>query len=250
MMIPGRLLGTGATAEVFEYGGDALKLYSAGIPRHAADREAAILDLLGKAGIAAPRGRGVIEHQGRWGLAMTRAPGRPFAEAMLSEPASVASHLEALVEMHIAVHSCPAPGLRSYEDRLADHIGWAERLTYGHRERLLAHLAAMPKGDRLCHGDFHPFNVLGTPGDAVIIDWVDATAGLPMADLARTYVLLRAVAPELAEAYVERYLAVAGDGRQAIDEWLPLVAAGRLGEKIDQSEVEPLLLLVRRDNQH
>lgn len=240
---PGAVVGTGATADVLAFGVDVLKLYHAGVSRDAADHEGAILDALEAAGIAAPRSRGVIAHDGRWGLVMTRAGGRPFAEAMLAEPAVVPAYVDALVALQLSLHAVSVPGLRSYAARLGEHIGWAGRLPPAQREHLLERLARMPVADRLCHGDFHPFNVLGVPGDAVIIDWVDATAGPPLADLARTYVLLHQVAPAIATAHVERYLATSGADRAEMEAWLPLVAAGRLAENAGPDEIAGLLAL-------
>jgi thiamine kinase-like enzyme len=40
---------------------------------------------------------------------------------------------------------------------------------------LLDGLAALPSiDDRLCHGDFHPFNILGQLGKATVVDWLNA----------------------------------------------------------------------------
>jgi aminoglycoside phosphotransferase (APT) family kinase protein len=55
----------------------------------------------------------------------------------------------------------------------------------------LKNLDALPDGDRLCHGDFHPGNVLLARDGPAVIDWTDATRGDPAADLARTRLLLR-----------------------------------------------------------
>ena len=51
-------------------------------------------------------------------------------------------------------------------------------------------LNALPDGDFLCHGDFHPDNVMMTPGDPVLIDWPGAKKEIPAADSARTLVVL------------------------------------------------------------
>jgi Phosphotransferase enzyme family len=37
--------------------------------------------------------------------------------------------------------------------------------------------ANMPDDDRLCHGDFHPLNVLGEASQPFVIDWPDACRG-------------------------------------------------------------------------
>ena len=57
------------------------------------------------------------------------------------------------------------------------------------RRRVLAALDTFPTGDRICHGDFHPGNILMTVRGEVVIDWIDVTRGNPLADLARTTIL-------------------------------------------------------------
>ena len=52
-------------------------------------------------------------------------------------------------------------------------------------------LDSLPDGDRLCHGDFHPGNILRTDGEPVIIDWPNVTAGDPTADYVRTDLMMR-----------------------------------------------------------
>jgi hypothetical protein len=54
-------------------------------------------------------------------------------------------------------------------------------------------LDALPRQDRLLHLDFHLFNVLVEDGQlSGVIDWENAMAGPPHADLARTRAILRA----------------------------------------------------------
>jgi aminoglycoside phosphotransferase (APT) family kinase protein len=43
----------------------------------------------------------------------------------------------------------------------------------------------------LCHGDLHPGNVLVDRDGPVVIDWFDAAVGSPVADVARTSLLIR-----------------------------------------------------------
>jgi hypothetical protein len=236
----GPLIATGNVAEVFAYGDDVLKLYKPGIGPASAEREASILAWLAGTGLPVPRGKGLVQHEGRFGLVMTRLAGVPFAEPMLAAGPPDPAWFEALVGLHRRVNMVPGAGMTLLVERLAERIGGAP-LDDGVRAGLLRRLKAMPVGDRLCHGDFHPFNVLGTPADATVIDWLDATCGEPAADLCRTYVLMRPWAPEFAEAYVEAY----GLPRAAVMAWLPFVAAGRLAENIpaaDRAMLEPMAL--------
>ena len=100
----------------------------------------------------------------------------------------------------------------------------------------------MPDGDCLCHGDYHPYNIMGPPGREVVIDWLVACRGEPAADACRSYVLLRPAAPELASAYLDAYAQVGGKSRAAILGWLPFVAAARLAEGVP--EVDELMKMV------
>jgi Phosphotransferase enzyme family len=52
-------------------------------------------------------------------------------------------------------------------------------------------LKNMPDDDRLCHGDFHPLNVLGEASQPFVIDWPDACRGDPTGDVCRSYLLLK-----------------------------------------------------------
>ena len=112
------------------------------------------------------------------------------------------------------------------------------------RRRLLDAIPGLPDGDRLCHGDFHPYNIMGVGEAARIVDWVDAGAADPAADVCRTFVLIGAVDQRIAEGYADAYCAATGLDRTAVYAWLPVVAAARLAEKVPE-EADRLLALAR-----
>jgi hypothetical protein len=117
------------------------------------------------------------------------------------------------------------------------------------------------EGNSLCHGDFHPANVILSPKGPVIIDWADASSGDPLADVARTVVLLR-FGP-LAEpdpvrrtlfrtlgflflgAYLRHYKRLTGGNEARLMKWLTVSAAARLGHGITE-ERAALMTFVRR----
>jgi hypothetical protein len=88
----------------------------------------------------------------------------------------------------------------------------------------------MPDGDHLCHGDFHPRDVLGEASQPIVIDWPNACCGDPAADVCCSYLILKLHADEVAESYLDAYCQVARVRRQIILDWLPYIAAARLAE--------------------
>ena len=244
----GELLGSGKEAEVYAFGGNVLKLQRPHASKASAFREAAILALVEELRLPAPRVIAVGQTGGRWGIEMTRAPGPPFAEKMM-EPGGFAALLPDVIALHQLIHGAPGAGLMSLKARLGVRLqflgGHPARLDEHLRRRLIAALAAMPDGDRVCHGDFHPFNIMGEPGSAVIVDWLDAACGDPAADVCRTYLLIGTVDETAATAYVDAYAAATAMSTADIYRWLPFVAAARLAENVPE-ETARLLALANR----
>jgi Ser/Thr protein kinase RdoA (MazF antagonist) len=239
----GALLGEGKVAEVFEYGGGrVLKLYRAGQPKSEAVREAEVLGVVARGGLRAPRAYEVGELDGRWGVVMDRVAGRPFAEPMLADPAAAAPYFAAMARLQVDLHGASGAGLAPLKARLEGKIGRVPGLADLVRQRLRDRLQALPDGDRVLHGDVHPYNILGTLEDAVIVDWLDATAGPPAADVCRSWLLMQTVSLELAEACLGAYLAIAPIERATVFSWLPVLAAARLTESVPE-ETDALMAM-------
>jgi aminoglycoside phosphotransferase (APT) family kinase protein len=243
VIAPGALLGAGKEAEVLAYGDAAIKLYRRPEAKLSAFREAAILAQIEPLGLPVPRLGGVVAIGERWGVVMDRVSGPPLAEALLAAgPDAVASGIERMVDLQRRTHAAPGLGLVRLRDRLAGKLATAPDLEAADRARLLRRLDELPDGDRLCHGDFHPFNLMGDPDALTIVDWPDATSGPPAADACRSYLLMRIAAPVLAEAYLSVYAKAAGMARDPILAWLPILAAARLSEGVPE-ETPALLAL-------
>jgi aminoglycoside phosphotransferase (APT) family kinase protein len=240
----GEAIGRGKEAEVYAFGSRVLKLYREGV-KGSAFREAGILAALEAAGVPAPRVFGVEEHEGRWGVLMERISGAVWAQAMLAGDAAAKPYIEAMASLQAGLHVHTVPALPTLGARLRSNIGRTPLLGEPVRRRLLAGLAEMPGGDRLCHGDFHPWNILGSLEAPMVIDWLDASLGVPAADACRSYVLMAAARPHLAEAYADAYAALANIGRGEIDDWLPFVAAARLAEGVPK-ETDALVAMAEQ----
>ena len=244
----GRRLGSGKEAEVFELGETVIKLYKTGVPKRAVFREAAALAQAEALGLPVPSVGGVREIDGRWGVVMGRVDGRSFADVIVAQPADKMAHLKEMALLHRRIHACEGVFFGSLKARLEADIHRAAALSGVQRRRVLEVLAGLPDGNRLCHGDFHPWNVLGLPSRPSVIDWIAASRGSPAADVCRSYVLIRPIAREIASSYVEAYTQISGERVEDIFKWLSVVAAARLAEDVPD-EVDGLMAMLESGTQ-
>jgi hypothetical protein len=236
----GRLLAAGNVAEVFEWGSRVVKLYRSPARKPTAFREAAIHAAVEAMALPVPAVWGVQQVGGRWGIVFDRINEGSFAERMREHPRVISECLETLARLHARIHAHPARRLGSLKSRLATNIAGTEVLDEPRKQILLGRLVDMPEGDRLCHGDFHPINVLGQNSLPMVIDWPDACCGDPAADVCRSYLLLRLHAQDMAEPYFDAYCNITSMPRASILDWLPYVAAARLAEDVPDDFVRLL----------
>lgn len=185
-------IGQGDKSEVFLLpDGRVLKLF---FPRHAAlaPDERGIADVLAEAGVLAPRVVGSLEVDGRPGLVFGNLPaGRTLSREVRTRPWKIRSAARRLAELHAAVHERSTCGLASQRDRLVQEIRTGAGVPEAAREAALRRLDALPDGDTVCHNDIHMLNVIVHSAGSMIIDWVLATRGNPLADVAGALLQLR-----------------------------------------------------------
>jgi RIO-like serine/threonine protein kinase len=239
----GRVIGSGKEADVFDYGREVLKLYKSDVPKRSAFREAAILAIVEAFEVPAPRALGVRQIAERWGIVMSRVEGPSFAEVISVRPTVMPDYMKELVRLQLAIHRHSSPLLPDQKARLIGNIRKATILGAARQGMLLNRLAEMPNGDRLCHGDFHPFNVMGAPDSAHVVDWLDATRGEPVADACRSYLLMRGLDASWASRYIDTYATEGGLSPDDILGWLPIIAGARLAEDVP-AETEALMAIV------
>lgn len=229
----GPLIGSGNAAEVFACGAHAAKLYRSPAAKAAAFREGAALAIARSFGLPVPAVHAVKAFGARWAVIMDRVAGPAFAAAAQAERTRTPDYLAAMVTLHRRIHAVAGGHFPGLKIRLGTNItAVGDALGATRRQRLLERLARLSDGDRLCHGDFHPWNIMGDIGSETVVDWLDATCGPPAADVCRSFVLIAPHEPELAAAYVEAYGRGAGVEPAAIFAWLPVTAAARLAENV------------------
>jgi aminoglycoside phosphotransferase (APT) family kinase protein len=247
----GPKVGDGREAEVFMWGDDAVvKLYRPGFAGYRA--ESAALATLDGCGLA-PQLLEVVDYAGRPGLVLQRLDGSDMLNLLQSQPWRMLGLARALAGAHRVVHGVHAPaGLPDLRQLLATRIDDAV-LTPQLRTFAMRVLDGLPAGDQLCHGDYHPGNVLVAADRTSVIDWTNASRGVPEADVARTALLLRYADPlpgtpplrrglmaagrsVFARAYMRAYGGGSPRPPGRLDSWTVVNAAARLAEGIEAEQ--------------
>jgi aminoglycoside phosphotransferase (APT) family kinase protein len=253
-------IGQGREAEILESGdGRVLRLLWSAQREPWLDREEAALRAASAGGAPVPVVYERTSVDGRPGLVMERLDGSDLLTRLGTRPWTVLSAGRMLGRLQARLHEVRAPAelpalkdnVRELLERRADRV--PQEFAAEARERL----AELPDGDRLCHGDFHPANVLLTSAGPRVIDWAGASRGDPIADVCRTHLIIElGKVPAHAPPVVRRldrvgrslllrsYLRAYGrPDRELIDRWKRLLLIARLAEDID-AERTPLLALL------
>lgn len=166
---------------------------------------------------------------GRLAIVMDYVDGKSLATLIEENPKKRGAYLERLIDIQLSMHKLTAPDLNKQRDKFTRKIAMSG-LDATTRYELQLRLDAMPKHNKLCHGDFNPSNVIITADDkACVIDWSHATIGNASADTARTYLLfMLAGDTKTAEEYVNMFCKKSDTAKQYIDRWLPIVAASQM----------------------
>ena len=200
-------------------------------------------------GVKSPAVFEMVQIDGRHGLIYERVQGESMLEVFRRQPWNVNRLGGLLAELHVRMHERVSDtGLPAQRSRLEYKIKNADALPDSVKSSLLGALQAQPDSDRVCHGDFHPANILLEGSDAAIIDWVDATRGNPLADVARTTIILlgaakssqiknpflKALVAMFHSTYLKHYFRLRPRGMDEYRRWLPIVAGARLNENIPE----------------
>ncbi len=241
------LVGKGFTSDVYAWGeGRVLKVFHAWVPAATVKREFRLARAVYAAGIPTPAVFDLVEIKGRLGIVFERVDGPSMLTYTQARPWTLFRVVRQLAELQAQIHGCPAPlEIPTQRDWIAHGIAAAPDSSTAEKEAALRCLAGLPDGTALCHGDFHPENVILSARGPVVIDWTSATRGDPLGDVACTsrliqnaglppwtprymHILLQCSRTFLHRAYLQRSLELHAGTRQQIAAWqAPLAVAAK-----------------------
>lgn len=197
--------------------------------------EAAVITQLEKAGLPLARSHGVTTIDGRCGVVLDRVDGHSLLRVVTdSEDRGVDELADRFASLQLTINSAVVAGLPDLTVRLKSEIGQSG-LAPALVTELTELLNRLDDGTRgVCHYDFHPDNVIVTAAGWIVIDWLGVATGPPVADLARTLLLVaQNTHPRLLE-FSRRFrthsLRKRGLVESTCEAWIRVAAGARLAE--------------------
>ncbi len=202
-----------------------------------------------EAGVPAPAVYDILEIEGRRGLLYERMTGPTMLNHVLSSPHQLLRCARSMARLQYDIHGFTTTMLPRQKEKLEHAIMDASGILPNKVDAILSVLDSMPEGESICHGDFHPDNVVITEKGCRALDWNGACVGHPLCDVARTSLMfqspfdpldlpaIRAFPARVArmlwnKVYIKEYCRLSNAKPGDIQKWQLPVAAARLREQI------------------
>lgn len=243
-MILGNPIARGNTAEIYLSNNKIIKVYNDYLPDSESINEANKQKYAYSCGLPVPKIIEVTKINGKQAIIMEYVGGETLGELMLKDKEQAEYYLNISVNIQLEVHSIIPEAIESMHDKLYRQIETVNKLDNRQKSYLLKKLESFTYESRLCHGDFHLFNLIMTDNQVVIIDWVDSSAGDIRADVYRTYLLYSQFSTELADMYLRLYCENSGLLKSEVFQWAPIIAGARLSERVSSENSERLMEII------
>lgn len=245
----GNPVAIGNTAKIYRFENNIVKLFKEYLPHTESLYEANKLEFAYLCGLDVPKIIDVTKINGRQAILMEYIEGETIGDLLTNNMELAEHYLNICANVQMKIHNIVVKSdiLESMSEKLKRQILSGKDLSELQKNSLLKSLDSMTFESRLCHGDFHPFNLIMRNDKVTIIDWVDASAGDIRADVYRTYLLISQLSIELAKMYLNYYCKKSGIPQDEIILWAPIIASARLSEHVSTENKDRLKKII---NQH
>ncbi|NMO97026.1 phosphotransferase [Paenibacillus lemnae] len=239
----GELTGVGNTAKVYEWRkNEVVKVF---YDHESAKHEARNAEIISGLELRTPQYNGLIEIEGQLGIIYEKITGPTMLKQMDSSCDCLSNNARLMARLQFQMNTLDASALQPLQARLTYHIQGIQEFPELQKHSILDTMNLLQNDSFLCHYDFHPDNIIMSPGGPVIIDWLNALAGCPEADVTRTSMMLASssLPPEVPgwlndreardyfhKEYLSEYLALSGLDSKVLEQWMVPTLAARIHE--------------------
>lgn len=243
-MISRKMIGAGNTAVVYEWEeGKVLKLFNHGYPYEAVTREYDNAMAINGMDFAKPRAYEMITYEGKNGILYDKIEGQSLLDWVL-KTGNLQQCAECMAKTHKTIINNEISNVPDYKVFLKHHIQKV-LLTKEKQQEAFSFIDKLEDGNTVCHGDFHPGNILISKGNAFVIDFMNICHGNFLYDIARTVFLieytpvpekshnknmLQHTKKDLADLYLEQMNVT----KDRLHDYLSVISIARKGEYPDE----------------
>ncbi len=236
----GNVIGVGNTASVYEWEeGKVLKLFNQGYPEDAVENEYNNAIAIRDMNFLKPKAYEMITYEDKKGIVYDRVEGESLLDWVMKTH-DLQEGSKYMANLHNAIGQNKSNNVPNYKDFLKYHIP-NNLLTSDKQKEILQRIDKLPNGNSLCHGDFHPGNILISGGRAYAIDFMNICHGNFLYDIARTVFLVEYTPVSskandkdlilyLKKSLTELYLKRMNVTRDMIQDYLTVIIVIRKGE--------------------
>ena len=236
----GKLIGAGHTASIYEWGAEkVVKLFQQGYPEDAVKREFHNAMVIRDMDFLKPKAYELVDIGCQNGIIYDRIDGESLLD-WLMKTGDLQACAYYMAELHKRIIQNKAEDIPDYKHFLSYHLN-AASAPDPEKKELLQKLGRLPEGNTLCHGDFHPGNIMISDGRLYVIDFMNICRGSCLYDIARTVFLVEYTpVPEEADnkelllhykkTLTDLYLANMKLTREMLQDYLEIIIAARAGE--------------------
>ncbi|MGM0641271.1 MAG: phosphotransferase [Thermotogota bacterium] len=247
------LIGIGRTAEIYDYSENKIvKLFFENYNENV-EKEFKINQLIQNQINNTAKVYEITKNNDRLGIVFDKINGKSLLKIMFENPAYIEKNMDIFFKNQKKINDIEIKnGLERYEDEIVELIKRNDFLDKEIINYILKIVHNTEKNNNLCHGDYHPDNLLIQDSEVYVIDWINARIGNPIMDMARTFILLKfGSLPEeqdentlkkievLRKNIVNKYIEMIEKDKDNIEDfykWTLVMAATRTSENIPVKE--------------
>jgi hypothetical protein len=212
------------------------KMFPPGTARKDIEREIETTLLMKRYGLETPFVHGLVEHDGREGIAFDKVLGPTYTQWIVEHPTLFGRLIDYFAHEHHEVHMHRIAELPRLKEVVAAKLAANNLIEEEDRQRLLRKLNRARDGDWLCHLNYVPDNIIMSLDGPVVFNWGSAVRGDYLADVAMTSLLLERWSPALKEGdavqqfrdffrfgYVKEYLKISGRMDDELNTWIEII---------------------------